>query len=155
MEFLGRYGYSCPADLEKAVAGMSFSETAGYFKERFSLPLSLEEIKSCWIQMAIGKYRNEVPLKPGALEFLKYCKQNGILTGIATSNSREIVDAVIEALGIDVYKRQLRVSSGPGLTTRKRDCVWLFLARLTMKSWIWRSWPVNWPQGLRLSLIHI
>lgn len=107
MEFLGRYGYSCPADLEKAVAGMSFSETAGYFKERFSLPLSLEEIKSCWIQMAIGKYRNEVPLKPGALEFLKYCKQNGILTGIATSNSREIVDAVIEALGIGEYLEQV------------------------------------------------
>ena len=36
VEFLGRFGYDCPGDLERAVEGMSFSETAAYFKERFS-----------------------------------------------------------------------------------------------------------------------
>ena len=81
IEFLGRYGHACPPDLEKAVAGMSFSDTARYFKERFQLPLSLEEIKACWTEMAVGKYRKEVPLKPGAGEFLEYCRQNGIATG--------------------------------------------------------------------------
>ena len=44
VEFLGRFGYDCPGDLERAVEGMSFSETAAYFKERFSLPMTLEEI---------------------------------------------------------------------------------------------------------------
>ena len=73
VEFLGRFGYDCPGDLERAVEGMSFSETAAYFKERFSLPMTLEEIKECWSQMAMDKYRTQVPLKPGALEFLRYC----------------------------------------------------------------------------------
>ena len=100
VEFLGRFGYDCPGDLERAVEGMSFSETAAYFKERFSLPMTLEEIKECWSQMAMDKYRTQVPLKPGALEFLRYCKDQGIATGIATSNGRPIVDAVIEALQI-------------------------------------------------------
>ena len=35
IEYLGRYGLSCPEDLQKAIEGMSFTETAVYFKERF------------------------------------------------------------------------------------------------------------------------
>lgn len=107
VEFLGRFGYDCPRDLERAVEGMSFSETAAYFKERFSLPMTLEEIKECWSQMAMDKYRTQVPLKPGALEFLRHCKDQGIATGIATSNGRPIVDAVIEALQIGEYFQEV------------------------------------------------
>ncbi len=103
IEFLGRYGYDCPDDLQKSIEGMSFSETAVYFKECFRIPLSLDEIKACWTQMSIDKYRYEVPLKDGALEFLKYCKQNNLRTGIATSNGRDMVDAVIESLQIGEY----------------------------------------------------
>ena len=103
IEFLGKYGYDCPEDLQKSIEGMSFSETAVYFKERFEIPLSLEEIKACWTQMSIDKYRYEVPLKKGVQEFLQYCKDNGLRTGIATSNGREMVDAVIDSLGIAPY----------------------------------------------------
>lgn len=103
IEFLGRFGYDCPPDLQKAIEGMSFSETAVYFKKRFSLPMTLDEIKSCWTDMAADKYRYEVPLKPGAADFLRFCKRNGLRTGIATSNGRDIVDAVIEALGLDEF----------------------------------------------------
>lgn len=103
IEFLGRFGYDCPNDLERAIEGMSFSETAVYFKKRFSLPMTLDEIKACWIAMSIDKYRNEVALKPGALEFLKYCRENRIKTGIATSNGRDMVEAALESLEIGSY----------------------------------------------------
>ena len=107
IEFLGEYGYDCPDDLQKSIEGMSFSETAVYFKERFHLPLSLDEIKACWTQMSIDKYRYEVPMKKGAMEFLQYCKENGIQTGIATSNGREMVDAVIGSLNIGDYLQEI------------------------------------------------
>ena len=107
IEFLGEYGYDCPDDLQKSIEGMSFSETAVYFKERFQLPLSLDEIKACWTQMSIDKYRYEVPMKKGALEFLQYCKEKGIQTGIATSNGREMVDAVIGSLNIGDYLQEI------------------------------------------------
>ena len=100
IEFLGKYGYSCPPELQKTIEGMGFTETAVYFKERFSLPLSIEEIKQIWTEMSIDKYRNEVPLKPGAKEFLTYLKEHGIKAGIATSNGREMVEAVLESLGV-------------------------------------------------------
>ena len=103
IEFLGAYGYECPDDIQRAIEGMSFSETAVYFKERFDLPLSLDEIKAVWTRMSIDKYRHEVRLKPGVLEFLKYCKENGIRTGIGTSNGSEIVDAVLTSLKVKEY----------------------------------------------------
>ena len=84
VEFLKRYGYDCPEDLQKVIEGMSFSETAIYFKDRFQLPMTLDEIKAIWIEMSIDKYRHEVPLKPGVAEFLPFLKKKGIRMGIAT-----------------------------------------------------------------------
>lgn len=107
IEFLKRFGYECPDDLQTEIEGKSFSETAVYFKERFSLPLSLEEIKACWIQMSIEKYRREVPLKRGADRFLDLLKEREIRLGIATSNGREMVDAVLAALGVAHYFHQV------------------------------------------------
>lgn len=103
VEYLGRFGYDCPPALQKEIEGMSFSETALYFKERFGLPDSPEQIKQAWTDMSIEKYRNQVPLKPGAEEFLKYLKGSGIKTGIATSNGQAMVDAVLQSLKIDSY----------------------------------------------------
>lgn len=103
IEFLAGYNLECPGDLQKEVEGMSFSETAAYFKQRFSLKESLEEIKDVWTRMSIEKYRNEVPLKPGARAFLDYINNNGIPAGIATSNGRAMVDVVLDSLDIRRY----------------------------------------------------
>lgn len=100
IEFLERYHIELPTDLQSAIEGMSFSETAAYFKNRFELPLEVEEIKAIWNEMAQEKYRNEVPLKEGVLEFLQFLKKNQIKTGIATSNSKHLVHLVLERHGI-------------------------------------------------------
>ena len=82
---------------------MSFSETAGYFKERFRLPDSIQQIKSDWNAMAWDKYSNEVPLKEGVDDFLEICREQGILLGIATSNSRELVQNIVSVHGLEDY----------------------------------------------------
>lgn len=103
IEFLGRFGIPLPDGLQEEIEGKSFSETAVYFKERFGLPMSLQEIKDCWNEMAMDQYSHAVPLKPGVREFLDYLKRRGISMGIATSNSRELVTAVTKALGLSDY----------------------------------------------------
>lgn len=103
VEFLARYGLECPEDLQGAIQGMSFSETAAYFKQRFGLETSPEQIKDAWVEMSIDKYRKEVPLKPGAREFLDHVKGLGLEAGIATSNGRAMVDVVLDALDISGY----------------------------------------------------
>lgn len=110
IEYLGRFGIPLPETLQRDISGMSFSETAVYFKETFAIPDSLDEIKKTWNEMAFYKYTHEVPLKPGALEFLKRLKERGIRTGIATSNSKELVDAVIESLNISRYLDEIHTS---------------------------------------------
>jgi len=94
IEYLGRYGIGLPSGLQSKIEGMSFHETAVFFKETFSIPDSLEEIKKTWNEMAWDKYMHEVPLKPGIPEFLAGCKERGIKLGIATSNSRELVENI-------------------------------------------------------------
>lgn len=103
IEYLGKFGLSCPPDLQKVIEGMSFSETAQYFKSRFAIPDSIDEIKHTWILMSIEKYRREVPLKPGARRLLQYLSDTGKKAGIATSNGRDMVDAVLESLHIRPY----------------------------------------------------
>lgn len=110
IEFLARHGIELPEDLQQAIAGMSFTETAAYFKERFHLAESVQEIKDCWNEMAYEKYMNEAPLKTGVLKFLQDLKKNNIKTGIATSNSRHLVEAVTRQLGISMYFDTIRTS---------------------------------------------
>lgn len=99
IEYLGRFGIELPKELQTEIEGKSFSETAVYFKERFDIPDSLEQMKEDWNRMAWDKYMNEVMLKPGADVFLHHCLDKGIKLGIATSNSRQLVEAVANARG--------------------------------------------------------
>ena len=103
IEYFEKYGLQIPETLQKDIEGMSFTEVAHYFKTTFDFPVSEEEMKNEWNQMAWDKYTNEVPLKKGADKFLKYCKENNIALGIATSNSKELVMAVCKSLGIEKY----------------------------------------------------
>lgn len=110
IEYLGRFGLEFPADLQGSISGMSFSETAIYFKQRFNLPDSISQIKSDWNKMAWDKYLHEVPLKEGVKEFLDYLMENNIPAGIATSNSRELVDLIIDKHNISEYFSSIRTS---------------------------------------------
>ncbi len=82
---------------------MSFRETACYFKEHFAIPDSLEEIMAEWNRMAWNKYMYEVPLKKGIPDFLRHCREKGIRLGIATSNSRELVENVAAVHNLREY----------------------------------------------------
>ena len=106
IEYLTNQGTEVPENLEafqEELEGMGFTETAILFKERFKIPDSLEKIKNTWIRMSGEKYRNEVPLKPGAKEFLDYLKERNMKIGISSSNSRELIQMVLETHGILEY----------------------------------------------------
>ncbi len=100
IEYLGRFGIPLPDDLQRNIEGMSFSETAVYFKEHFPIPDSIEQMKEDWNRMAWDKYMHQVPLKDGVHEFLTGCIERGILLGIATSNSRQLVENIAEVHGL-------------------------------------------------------
>lgn len=86
------------------IEGMNFTQTAVYFKDRFDLPETVEQIKDIWHNMAVEKYRSEVPMKDGVAEFLASLKKNNIKCGIATSSSRNLAHICLKSLGIfDIF----------------------------------------------------
>ena len=103
IEYLARFKIPLPEDLQSNIEGMSLNETAVYFKEHFGICDSVEQMKADWNDMARNKYRYEVSFKPNAKEFLEICMEKGIKLGIATSNSRELVNAISEALDFQKY----------------------------------------------------
>lgn len=103
VEYLGSFGIPLPEDLQSRIEGMSFAETAMYFKEHFPIPDTTEDIMDTWNRMAWDKYLHEVPLKMGITEFLRSCRERGILLGIATSNSRELVENVAKVHNLRDY----------------------------------------------------
>lgn len=103
IEYLSRYKIELPSNLQKEIEGMSFTETATYFKETFNLSQSVDTIKEEWNDMARDKYEHKVTPKDGVIEFLKYLKANNIKTGIATSNSKELVKIAMTANNMEQY----------------------------------------------------
>lgn len=102
-DYLGGFGIERPADLQSQIEGMSVVETALYFKQRFDLTGSVEDIIGIWNDMALDKYTNEVFVKEGGLEFLDHCRSRNIKLGVCSSNSRKLLDTVLKKRGIYDY----------------------------------------------------
>lgn len=101
-EYIAKYDLKEPEGFYEKMEGKSYTEVAQYYKEVFpNLPLSVEEIMEEWTIMSHEMYTTKVPMKTGVKEFLTELKARGIRTGIATSNSKELVMDTLKALGID------------------------------------------------------
>lgn len=98
--FLGQRGITCPPDLSYAIAGMSFPETAAYFKERFHLSEDIDTIQTIWINMSYDLYLSDIAFKPGARELVRALADRGMPMGIATSNSRRTLTAYLAQYGL-------------------------------------------------------
>ena len=91
IDYLSKKGHSVPKNLNDEITHLSFSQTAEYFKNKFSLEDSIEEIMNDWNTMAYNYYTNDIKLKPGALQYLLKLKELGIKIGLATSSSMHLL----------------------------------------------------------------
>ncbi len=99
-EFFDNYQIDSSGYDDSEIDGLGFTETAEFFKERYRMAASVEEIKDFWNDMALDKYRSQTELKPGVREFLALLRSRGILIGISTSNSRLLVDEFLSCRGV-------------------------------------------------------
>jgi HAD superfamily hydrolase (TIGR01509 family) len=110
IDYLGKWGIELPDDLQKTIEGMSFTETAEYFKERFNIEDSIEDIKAEWRRMAEDFYLNKIPLKDGVLQLLQALRSKGIKMGIGTSNAKELAEGVLHKHNILGFFDTIRTS---------------------------------------------
>ncbi|MCF7858424.1 MAG: HAD family phosphatase [Candidatus Cloacimonetes bacterium] len=98
IEYLRKRNILIPDDLFQDVPeGNSFNEICQYFKDKFNLPDTIEEIGSEWTEMVAHHYKTEIPLKPGAQKLIDFLKINKVKMGIGTSNSKYLAETVLEA----------------------------------------------------------
>lgn len=109
--YMEKYHLTEPATFHRDIEGKSYTETAQYFVDTFqTLDRTVEQVMQEWRDMTIRLYATEVFPKPGAVEFLKAMKKQGVLLGIATSNDRTIADAALQARHLAPYFDSIRTS---------------------------------------------
>ncbi|MBW9145030.1 HAD family phosphatase [Clostridium sp. CM027] len=92
-----------PKNLKTQIEHLSFNETAAYFKNNFGILDTIDEIKNEWNDYAHEEYLNNVKLKPGVVEFLSLLKTLNIKIGLATSNSKFLLEAALHSNNIYHY----------------------------------------------------
>ena len=101
--FFARRGLEMPSDYPMAISGMSFVYTARYTKARFDLPEDVEEIMAEWTALAREEYALRVPLKKGALEFLRALGERGVRLCVVTTLLPELSGPCLARNGVDSF----------------------------------------------------
>lgn len=110
-EYFVKYGLTKPEGFYEEMEGKSYTEVAQLYLDTFpKLPCTIDEIKQEWNDMTYEKYCTEVPFKPGAREMIETLYAQGVRFGIASSNSIDLVKAVIRALGVEHYFDSIHTS---------------------------------------------
>lgn len=100
-EFYKKYGLTEPEDFHEQMEGKSYTEVAQLYVDTFpQLHTTTDELKNQWTRMTYDKYANEVCLKRGADDFIFHMKEMGKKIGIASSNTKELVEAVLQSHGL-------------------------------------------------------
>lgn len=102
-EYLEKYGYPVPDDLQKRVQTMTLYQTVDYFRKELGVAESSEHIVSEIISYVAEKYRSSIPTKGHVLEFLQAQKKKGIRMSILTASESDYARPAIERLGISPY----------------------------------------------------
>lgn len=96
IEYMRQKALDLPEDLQTCIEGMSFTETALYFKERFNIEGTVEEIKEEWHCMAEAYYMNKIPLKEGVHDMIQLIRSKGIKLGVGTSSSQALTKTILK-----------------------------------------------------------
>ena len=132
--FLEKYHLQKPEGFHEGMEGKSYPETAQYFLDLFpTLTQTKEEIMDEWNEMAHDRYISQVKLKPGAKEFILSMKEAGKKIGIATSNSRFLVNDTLKALGIEALFDSVRTSCEAGAGKPAPDVYLLVASDMSVK----------------------
>ena len=98
--FLKKRGFEVTPDYSAAVGAMSFREAAEYTVRRFGLAETPDMLIREWDGLAAGAYRDSIPLKPGAKEFLLSLRAEGKKLGVATALPPRLYTPALTRCGV-------------------------------------------------------
>lgn len=99
-EFLKKRELPYSEEFVEMVAVLGFERGADFVIDHFGLDEKPDDIIEEWKSLAEDGYANHVELKPGALDYLEYCKAQGMPMAIATSLQRHLLEPALKKNGI-------------------------------------------------------
>ena len=103
-EVRGRYvvehGGRYDEEAQRAMMGMSAPEWSRYLAEELGVPGTPEEISGDVVRLMEARYREELPLIPGAIEAVERLAARWPL-GLASSSNRPLIDTALALSGLD------------------------------------------------------
>ena len=94
--YLRSVGKEPEADLQKVLKPMSLLQSAQYIREKYQIPLSVEEIMDGVNRTVEDFYFHTVEPKPGVIAFLEELHRRNIKMCIATATDRYQVEAALQ-----------------------------------------------------------
>lgn len=99
-ELAEMYHIGSHEQITEAAKQMTIQESSEYLVRTYSLPVTPQELKQQIEAMAANQYRNLLPLKDGAADFLTGLDKMGIKYGIATATYPQLARAALDRLGL-------------------------------------------------------
>ncbi len=105
-EVRGRYvvdrGGRYDEEAQRAMMGMSAPEWSRFLQEELGVPGTPDEISADIVRLMVARYRERLPLIPGAREAVERMAGRWRL-GLASSSNRPLIDAALELSGLDRF----------------------------------------------------
>ena len=128
-EVTAEYGYQWLEADQLACLGGPLSKVGHYMFDRCGQQQSPQFFTQTLIDTQVARMRGNTPTMPGAIELVRELQSNGIKTGLVSASPRNIVDAVLDNLGHQLFP--FSISSDDVLETKPHPEGYLKAATIT------------------------
>jgi HAD superfamily hydrolase (TIGR01509 family) len=102
-EVTAKFGYHWTEEDQVHCLGGPLTRVGQYMHDKCDGAQTPEYFTQALIDTQAFKMRGNTPTMPGAFELVRELQSNGIKTGLVSASPRNIVDAVLDNLGHDIF----------------------------------------------------
>ena len=113
-DYLKSFGIEAKENLAEIFKSFTLEQAAEYYRNHYSIELSVEEIVDGINNMVAEIYRTKVVLKPGVSDFLKRLQTAGVKMCVATVTDKPIVEDILKRLNVREYFSEIFTCSKVG-----------------------------------------
>jgi len=141
--YLREQGREPKPGLAKELLTKSLAEAAEYIRTEYRLPKTAEEIVREIVAAVHYQYESKIPMKKGALAFLRQLKEHGIAITVATSSDRVLAEAALKRLGMLPLIEGIFTCEEAGAGKRESPAVYLnalaFMGTEIEETWVFED----------------
>ena len=102
-EVTAAFGYSWSEEDQVACLGGPLTKVGQYMFDKCRQKQSPEFFTQTLIDTQVARMRGNTPTMPGAIELVRELQLHGVKTALVSASPRNIVDAVLDNLGHDLF----------------------------------------------------